>query len=402
MFPQRDSVATKELLFSGHCGAPPRFRRLSGAESVATDLSLLTCSTGAVPPSASISARSLLHRQGPRSKASVNTSITTRAAPSIGSGYGRKARTPRRHARRIFRDDDDVTSEERFMLRMCAKTCGTHGMRKATSTDDVTRGDRKTTAVVKLSRRAASAVNEIARDVDESATASVSATNSEASEKRRSRAQLNRKTTMLRFRKLSAQTSEAAFSRRVGRRIRATVFALELMTGHGDSTDVVVDVIGDVGLYTRADFARTARYPQNVRIAPQLSDVIRANIRDRMGKRRVRPITVADIRSLNNECAQLGRYQRNLMIFNWLQDVDEATFTGLPEPAIVELEAVPPRVRDYPPRSPNQCGGLSHISSTTAGSDSDQDLDSEDGDNLTLGSPGEGGQMDEASMMSDR
>ena len=392
-------MATKELLFTGHCGAPPRFRRLSGTESVATDLSLLTCSTGAAPPSASVSARSLLHRRGPRSKASGHTSITTRTALSVGSGYGRKPRPMRRHARRIFRDDDDVTSEERFMLRMCAKTCGTHGVRKATSTDDVTRDDRKT-AVVK---RAASARDEIARDVEESATASVSATNSDASDKRRSRAQLNRKTTMLRFRKSSAQTSEAAFSRRVGRRIRATVFALELMTGHGDSTDVVVDVVGDVGLYTRADFARTARYPQNVRVAPQLGDVIRANIRDRMGKRRVRPITVADIRSLDNECAALGRYQRNLMIFNWLQDVDEATFTGLPEPAIVELEAVPPRVRDYPPRSPNQCGGLSHISTTIAGSDSDQDLDSEDGDNLTVGSPGEGGQMDEeASMMSDR
>ena len=393
-------MATKELLFTGHCGAPPRFRRLSGAESVATDLSLLTCSTGAAP-SASLTSRSLL-RRGPRSKASGHTSLTTRTAPSVGSGYGRKPRPMRRHARRIFRDDDDVTSEERFMLRMCAKTCGTRGVRKATSTDDVTRDDRKAAA----KRRAASARDEIARDVDESATAaSVSATNSEASEKRRSRAQLNRKTTMLRFRKSSAQTSEAAFSRRVGRRIRATVFALELMTGHGDSTDVVVDVVGDVGLYTRADFARTARYPQNVRIAPQLSDVIRANIRDRMGKRRVRPITVADIRSLDNECAALGRYQRNLMIFNWLQDVDDATFTGLPEPAIVELEAVPPRVRDYPPRSPNQCGGLSHISTTTAGSDSDQDLDSEDGDNLTVGSPGDGGQMDgeeEASMMSDR
>ena len=372
---------------------------------MATDLSLLTCSTGAAQPSV----RSSQQRRQPLSK-SGSTSITTRTTSSGVGVYAKKARTPRRlAARRIFRDDDDVTSEERFMLRMCAKTRGTHGVKKASSTYDVRQVGRQRTEgaeVGRQTRRSESARLGVVRDAEVSESDSV--TNSHDNEKRRSRSQLNRKTTMLRFRKSSSQASEAAFSRRVGHRIRATVFALELMTGYGDSTNVVVDVDGDVGLYTGADYSRIARYPQNIRVAPQLSRVIRANIRDRMGKRRVRPITVADIRSLDGSCAQLGRYQRNLMIFNWLQDVDAADFTALPEPPIVELEAVPPRVRDYPPRSPTQYGGLSHISSTTAASESNHDFDSEDDENhedgidrdyLETGSQGDGFLFDENASM---
>ena len=365
---------------------------MSSGESVDTDLSLLTCSTGAGRPITGFPPRRV-----PASKTSGSPGKVQPGTPDTASSGAMDIHGKNAGATRVivFRPDVVVTSEEWSMLRVCTKTRGIHGKKKAASIPDVEHdGWQRDGGASKLCRRSQSVQLGMIRGE--------SAANSQASEKRKVRAKLNRSTTMLRFRQQSSHASEVAFSRQVGRRIRATVFALECMTGYGDSTDVVVDVDGDVGLYTGADYARIARYPQNIRVAPQLSRVIQENIRARMGKRRIRPITVADVRSLDSACAELGRYQRNLMIFNWLQEVDAADFTALPEPTIVELETVPPRVRDYPPRSPTQLGGLSRVSTTTEASEDSRDIDIDFSNCQTAGSQEDGSQLEEKESLPSR
>ena len=148
---------------------------------------------------------------------------------------------------------------------------------------------------------------------------------------------------------------EGVFSSKVKRKIRHTVADLSRATGYGDRTDVCVPIEEEQGVYTDTDYARHPRYPQNIRIAPHLSRVIREDIVDRMGRPRRHEVRMADLQSYDADQPALGRSHSNLLIFNWLNDVTESGYDTLQVPDIADLEGNPPR-RTYPPFQPGIVG----------------------------------------------
>ena len=126
----------------------------------------------------------------------------------------------------------------------------------------------------------------------------------------------------------------------VKKRINRTLQALHRFTGHGDDTDVTK---GKNGAYTEKDHSRVPRYPQSIRVAPALAEVIRDDITLRMGRPKFQEINQHDLQTFDSLTGQkLGRNTRNLLIFNWLQNVNEDEFEDLADQVIEDFEYVKP------------------------------------------------------------
>lgn len=188
-------------------------------------------------------------------------------------------------------------------------------------------------------------------------------------------------TTAARGIKLRSQSGpidiKGKFSQKVKQRIQHTITALERVTGHGDPTDVIAKIDDDYGRYTASDYARLPRYPQNIRIAPQLSRVIKEDIRLRMGRPRRHEIRVSDLKSLDAERPALDRTHRNLLIFNWLITLEEPLFDCTNAPDIVDQEGEGHRERTYPEIYTDIVDGFTRPSTVMR---SDADWDSLDDD----------------------
>ena len=179
---------------------------------------------------------------------------------------------------------------------------------------------------------------------------------------------------------------ESKLSLKVQRTVAATLEALHKSTGVGSNTTEVVRVPGEYGRYTADDYARYPRYPQHVRIAPQLSRLIRDDIQDRMGRPRKHALRVRDIVQFDQEMSQLGRAQRNLMIFNWLNSVTEEEWEKGSAPSIYDVEGMVEETR-YPDLLPGAITGQSEQSWPSLKEEDEGDLtdsaDLEDSSQMT-------------------
>ena len=174
--------------------------------------------------------------------------------------------------------------------------------------------------------------------------------------------------------------SDGTFTDRVRHRVQKTLVGLRRATGFGDRTDVCTVIEEEQGIFTGADYAKHPRYPQNIRIAPPLSHVIKEDIKDRMGRPRRHEVKVLDIQAFDMDQPSLGRSHRNLHIFNWLNHTHECEYEVRDVPAIVDLEGQPPPRRSYPQFVPGICGqedlrGSSAVSSYPTHSVSDDQCD---------------------------
>ena len=108
--------------------------------------------------------------------------------------------------------------------------------------------------------------------------------------------------------------------------IQTTVSALDRIAGHGDQTYEMKSIPEEKGLYTEADYSRIPRYPQNVRVAPQLVRVITAEMKRRASQPRQYELKKQDVYKFDRIQPSLDQASRNLFIFNWLNHLDERDF----------------------------------------------------------------------------
>ena len=131
---------------------------------------------------------------------------------------------------------------------------------------------------------------------------------------------------------------EGKFTKTVRQKIKRTVSAVRRKTGYGDDLNMVGIVPQEKGIYTSADYARIPKYPQQVLITPELSNVINVDIRSRMGRPRFHEIRRKDIRYFDSQNPPLDKANRNLIIFNWLLTNNEDDYEFSLEPEIFDLE----------------------------------------------------------------
>ncbi|KAL8584011.1 hypothetical protein ACOMHN_048618 [Nucella lapillus] len=114
---------------------------------------------------------------------------------------------------------------------------------------------------------------------------------------------------------------------KVKRRIAVTTSALERVTGLGDDNEQrpYTCHLPEFPSYVNEDFAHQPKIPQKIRIAPHLSDVIKSDIKVRMGRPRYHEIRVHDL-DMWSRGQTLDRSHRNLKVFNWLHSLKEDEF----------------------------------------------------------------------------
>ncbi len=410
-----------EPIYTGHCGREPKFRRSNSLESIETNISLLTCSSlnqGA--------AKKIVRRKKKRKNVVPQREIKT------DWEIFAKARTGGMLDKLIRRDNaklegmghgvtgksaiELMTEEERHLLLSTGYSKGlllTSTRQKSHSTANVLailppddreklsyngNDSRSSTATPgsdfqrrnlqkKVAAARAVSPKVIGRQVKamprpESAIPII--TDSARSTMQRSFSILDNAHN-LDYDQLAPRTYQAGLlgvpdyeqhgqvSRKVKQEINATLYSLNKMTGYGDPTDVGSNITHSDKLYTSADFAKFPVYPQNVRIAPHLSKIIREDILERMGRSRSQGIRTHDIRLFEMEHPGLGRSYRNLMIFNWLSSIDDDNMDIKSEADIYDIEGTKPNDR-YPLCIPGAIIGEER------GNDDDDEEEEEDDD----------------------
>ena len=143
--------------------------------------------------------------------------------------------------------------------------------------------------------------------------------------------------------------------RKADRKIQSTINALYRMTGYGDPVSLLAPQY-DESNFTSRDYGRTVRYPQSIRVAPSLARVITNDIRGRVGRPRRKQIKSRDMKIWDEECPRLDRSHRNLIIFDWLRNVEEDAYEMRDPPEIEDLEGERPRTRAFPMLVPGLVG----------------------------------------------
>ena len=143
--------------------------------------------------------------------------------------------------------------------------------------------------------------------------------------------------------------------RKANRKIQSTIHALYRMTGYGDPVSVIAPQYEENN-FTAQDYGRTVRYPQSIRVAPSLARVITSDIRGRVGRPRRKQIKSRDVKIWDEECPRLDRSHRNLIIFDWLRNVEEDAYEIKDPPEIEDLEGRRPRTRCFPTLVPGLVG----------------------------------------------
>lgn len=122
---------------------------------------------------------------------------------------------------------------------------------------------------------------------------------------------------------------------RVQKKIMSTTMAINLVTGFGE-TNQRQTMIGrheEFPSYTDEDYCAVPKMVQRIRITPDLSLVIKDDIRIRMGRPRYHEIKIKDL-EIWNRGQVLNRSHRNLKVFNWLHSLKENEFDKDLEPYI--------------------------------------------------------------------
>ena len=131
---------------------------------------------------------------------------------------------------------------------------------------------------------------------------------------------------------------------RVKNRIKTTNSALERVTGYGENNAMqkMVGRCKDFPQFIDDDYGFRPKIIQKMRISPFLSNIIREDIKVRMGRPRYHEIKVKDLEWWNRG-QHLNRAHRNLKVFNWLHSLREDDFEHILDLDIIDN---PPVGRD--------------------------------------------------------
>lgn len=124
-------------------------------------------------------------------------------------------------------------------------------------------------------------------------------------------------------------------TKRVQKKIMSTTLAINLVTGYGESNEQqrVIGRHEEFPSYVDEDYCSVPKMVQRIRITPDLSMVIKDDIRVRMGRPRYHEIKTRDL-EVWNRGQLLNRSHRNLKVFNWLHSLKENEFEKDIEPYI--------------------------------------------------------------------
>ncbi|XP_061171439.1 uncharacterized protein LOC133180971 [Saccostrea echinata] len=124
-------------------------------------------------------------------------------------------------------------------------------------------------------------------------------------------------------------------TKRVQKKIMSTTMAINLVTGYGESNErqTVIGRHEEFPSYVEEDYCNVPKIVQRIRITPDLSLVIKDDIRVRMGRPRYHEIRIKDL-EMWNRGQVLNRSHRNLKVFNWLHSLKESDFDKDIEPYI--------------------------------------------------------------------
>ena len=127
----------------------------------------------------------------------------------------------------------------------------------------------------------------------------------------------------------------AGFTERVQKKITATSNAINRATGLGDNNSMqrVIGRHEEFPHLVEEDYAFVPKIVQRIKISPQLSNVIKDDIKVRMGRPRYHEIKVKDLEQWNKSM-RLDRSHTNLKVFNWLHSLREDDFDKDIEPYI--------------------------------------------------------------------
>ncbi|XP_013379684.1 uncharacterized protein LOC106151131 isoform X1 [Lingula anatina] len=350
-FEELEPLVSREMepMFSARLGSGYYLERASSSESIATDLSLLSCS--------SLGVKKVERTRRKQSKNQIrdteNTNIKTNwdqisanenssltqmvlkdasAMQGVGGGASFSLLN-------MTRAIEALNEAERKLILKTYHTRGIMGVVKSYSTTDVR--ESGTYTPVKLRQQ---------KTLEQKATRTQSA----SSDRRPSRVSIREcpssagshlpgigqastrggsgaSRTSADQRLVSAKKVFRNFSRmssKMRRKILNTLADLDHNTGYGDTHHASMETMKDPSAFLRIedDFQKLPRMPQRIRIAPQLAKVIKDDIRDRIGKPRYTEIKETLLQRFNKNLDQNERTQRNLMIFNWLQNLDEKNF----------------------------------------------------------------------------
>lgn len=134
----------------------------------------------------------------------------------------------------------------------------------------------------------------------------------------------------------------AGLTERVKKRITATTVAINRVTGFGEDNRMqrVVGRHEEFPHLVEEDYAVVPKIVQRIRISPSLSQVIKDDMKVRMGRPRYHEIRIRDLEQWNKN-QKLDRSHRNLKVFNWLHSLREDDFDKDIEPYIQDCVPSP-------------------------------------------------------------
>ena len=380
----KEEQPEKELMYTANIGEKPRVRRYHSQESIKTNLSLLTCSSGtpavrinssraSTPKKTSTESKPDWVRLANERKSTSLLSRLMRQSSMAVMDYQKGSRT-KNYA--IHGDMTDLMDqEEQDKLYACGRSQGLklpHGI-KSGSTPNVLSliPEYRKTKHLKLRSypRAGNVpiiieprtpspleiVKDSVREPRPESAATIRTQRKEAGDSipntpggssvfssQTDRHQQLRKSAP------GIPSLKRTMSKRVFSKIRKTAEALDRATGWGDNTDTCREITDEPVVYTDTDYSKVPKYPQEIRISPLLSSTIKQDIRHRMGRPRQHEIRTKDVKELDRDNPDLDRAHRNLLIFNWLITMDDVEYETRTVPEIYDLdneEAVRPDTR---------------------------------------------------------
>ncbi|ELT94574.1 hypothetical protein CAPTEDRAFT_217077 [Capitella teleta] len=363
-----EGLKLKQVLYSGRIGKEPRLTRSVSEESIATEISLLTCSS--LHKEQSATGRKKRKKKSPEKKQGPKPDWVKMARERRGYVLNKFIRRDA-GMMDVYKGDqassDVMTSEERALLTKAAYSKGLGGISKSQSTENVLTHvlkpppQRSSGGSTRRRWRRCESPRLLASDADKKGKANRS----------HSVSIQNRSLTFLQKKKpgplpspfelaprlpsscsahigsdtlLNSQPDEAVLTK-----LHATLGVLQRSTGYGDGCHVLSIMPDESGKFTDVDYAHIPRYPQNIRIAPQLSRSIREEVKQRVTRPKRNTVKIKDLRKLDAENPIMQRTQQNMLIFNWLNSLEEEEIGPRRAPSIYDLEeGVAPDLKYYP------------------------------------------------------
>ncbi|ESO93141.1 hypothetical protein LOTGIDRAFT_162170 [Lottia gigantea] len=329
----------KEPLYSAKLGIEPRIKRCSSSESIVTELSLLSCSTYGKSSRVSETTRRKRRNKRPPTTTDNASTISKWALAMQGQKHGAFDKlmrqqnafqiTPGATNSVAITAFDLMDEEEKTQVLKCGRESWIKMNPRLKKSDSITHINTLSKNKLLQSKRRFSQIPTSSKNGRMKPFVRIlNGKNSSNDSEGISVAMLDKQTTRtvtppfkekVRMWQVDEKISDVDLNRgmsaKVRERIASTTMALDRVSRKSASRP-----------QSTAGCIRTdPNNPQNIRISPELGDVIKQDIKSRMGRPRQHEIRQQDVENLNHGYT-LDRSHRNLKVFNWLHSLKEGEF----------------------------------------------------------------------------